>query len=294
MNPSAPSAYHRRFRKVLEHIDAHLDEELSLEVLSALSSFSKYHFHRQFSELFGLGVHKYVQLVRLRRASRQLAFRSELRVIDIALESGYESPEAFARAFKKAVGQTPSEFREQPEWIPWHATYQPLAELRSRHMTRNYSVTDVEIVRFETTRVAVLEHRGDPKLLLDSVRKFIAWRKQNRLPPKLSATFNLIYDDPAATPPQQFRFDLCAAISRPVEPNDAGVVERVIPGGRCARLRYVGSDDGMGEALTFLYAQWLPLSGEEARDFPLFLQRVRFAPEVPENESEIDFYLPLV
>lgn len=293
MNTSATNAYRRRFRKVLEHIDAHLDEELSLELLSALSGFSKYHFHRQFSELFGLGVHKYVQLVRLRRASRQLAFRSELRVIDIALESGYESPEAFARAFKKAVGQTPSEFRERPEWVPWHATYQPLAELRSRHMPRNYSVEDVEIVNFETTRVAVLEHRGDPKLLLDSVRKFIDWRKQNRLPPKLSATFNLIYDDPHSTPPEQFRFDLCAAISRAVEPNDVGIVERAIPGGRCARLRYVGSDDGMGEALTFLYAQWLPQSGEEARDFPLFLQRVRSAPEVPEHESQIDFYLPL-
>jgi AraC family transcriptional regulator len=294
LNDNATSAYHHRFRKVLEYIDAHLDEELSLEVLSALSAFSKYHFHRQFSELFGLGVHKYVQLVRLRRASRQLAFRSELRVIDIALESGYESPEAFARAFKKAVGQTPSEFREHPEWVPWHDTYQPLAALRSRHMSRNYSIADVEIVNFETTRVAVLEHRGDPKLLLASVRKFIDWRKQNRLPPKLSATFNLIYDDPHTTPPEQFRVDLCAATSRAVDPNDTGVVERAIPGGRCARLRYVGSDDGMGEALAFLYAQWLPQSGEEARDFPLFLQRVRFAPEVPEHESEIDFYLPLV
>lgn len=293
MNDSAASAYQKRFRKVLEYIDAHLDEELSLEALSAVSAFSKYHFHRQFSELFGLSVHKYVQLVRLRRASRQLAFRPELRVIDIALESGYESPEAFARAFKKAVGQTPSEFREQPEWRPWHATYQPLAELRSRHMTRSYSLEDVEIVNFETTRVAVLEHRGDQQLLFDSVRKFIDWRKQNRLPPKLSATFNLLYDDPSTTPAAQFRFDLCAAITSPVQPNDHGVVERAIPGGRCARLRYVGSEDGMADALRFLYARWLPQSGEELRDFPVFLQRVRFAPEVPEHESEIDFYLPL-
>ena len=294
MNTSAERAYLERFRKVLEHIDAHLDEDLSLEALSALAAFSKFHFHRQFSELFGLSVHRYVQLVRLRRASRQLAFQAELRVIDIAFESGYESPEAFARAFKKAVGQTPSEFRDRPEWIPWHATYQPLAELRSRHMTKNYTVEDVEIVRFEGTRVAVLEHRGDPKLLFESVRKFIDWRKLNRLPPKLSATFNVIYDDPSGTPPEHFRFDLCAAITRDIEPNDQGVIERVIPAGRCARLRQVGSEDGMAEAIAFLYAEWLPRSAEELRDFPLFLQRVRFAPEVPEHESEIDLYLPLV
>lgn len=294
MKDSAANAYQKRFRKVLEYIDVHLDEELSLEALSAVSAFSKYHFHRQFSELFGLGVHKYVQLVRLRRASRQLAFQPELRVIDIALESGYESPEAFARAFKKALGQTPSEFREQPEWIPWHSTYQPLTDLRSRHMTRTYALEDVEIVTFATTRVAVLEHRGAPQLLFDSVRKFIDWRKQNRLPPKSSATYNVIYDDPSTTPAALFRFDLCAAITSAVQPNDQGVIERAIPGGRCARLRYVGSEDGMGEALRFLYARWLPQSSEELRDFPVFLQRVRFAPEVPEHESEIDFYLPLL
>jgi AraC family transcriptional regulator len=114
LNTGSARAYQLRFRKVLEYIDTHLDEELSLEVLSVISAFSKYHFHRQFSELFGLGVHKYVQLVRLRRASRQLAFRSEQRVIDIALESGYESPEAFARAFKKALGKRPPSFASSP------------------------------------------------------------------------------------------------------------------------------------------------------------------------------------
>jgi len=294
LNARAVGPYHLRFRKVLEYIDEHLEDELSLEVLSGVAAFSKYHFHRQFSGLFGLGVHKYVQLVRLRRAARQLAFQSELRIIDIALSSGYESHEAFARAFKKAVGQTPSEFRDRPQWLPWHETQQPLAELRSRHMSREYRIEDVETVHFETTRVAVLEHRGDPKLLFGSVRTFIDWRKQNRLPPKLSATFNVLYDDPGSTAPEQFRFDLCAAISRAIEPNAEGIVERAIPGGRCARLRYVGSEDGMGEAIAFLYAQWLPQSGEELRDFPLFLQRVRFAPEVPEHEAEIDFYLPIV
>ncbi|HET7543673.1 MAG TPA: AraC family transcriptional regulator, partial [Polyangiaceae bacterium] len=90
MNASSRELYSLRFRKVLEYIDAHLDEALSLDVLSALAAFSKYHFQRQFSELFALGVHQYVQLVRLRRASRQLAFRDELRVLDIALDNGYE------------------------------------------------------------------------------------------------------------------------------------------------------------------------------------------------------------
>ena len=45
--------------------------------LSAIAAFSKYHFHRQFSEFFGITVHRYVQLVRLKRASYRLAFRDD-------------------------------------------------------------------------------------------------------------------------------------------------------------------------------------------------------------------------
>ena len=293
MTAGTADAYRIRFRKVLAHIDAHLDDDLTVDRLSDVAAFSKYHFHRQFSELFGIGVYKYVQLVRLKRASYQLAFRDQHRIIDIAMASGYESHEAFSRAFKKTVGQTPSEFREQPQWDSWHATYQPLSDVRIRHMTPDHRADNVKIVAFETTRIAVLEHRGDPRLIGDSVRRFIEWRKQNHLPPRVSATFNILYDDPGETPPEDYRLDLCAATERPVAENPFGVVEKTIPGGRCAVLRHVGSDDTLGAAVAYLYGTWLPASGEEPRDFPLYLQRVRFFPDVPEHEAVIDIFLPL-
>jgi AraC family transcriptional regulator len=277
---------------VLEYIDAHLDEPLTLDRLSGVAAFSKYHFHRQFSELFGIGVGQYVQLVRLRRASYQLAFRPQ-RILEIALESGYESHEAFSRAFKRAVGQTPCEFREEPQWDPWHAIFQRLRELRIQHMKPTYRAMDVEIVRFEETRIAVLEHRGDPNRIGDSIRKFIEWRKENKLPPRVSRTFNLLYNDPTTTPPAEFHLDLCASIDRSVADNAHGVIESKIPGGRCAKLRHVGSDDTLGDAVRYLYATWLPASGEEPRDFPLFVQRVLFFPDVPEHEAVIDLYLPI-
>jgi AraC family transcriptional regulator len=288
--------YFARFRRVLRHVDAHLEEPLPVEELAGVAAFSKFHFHRQFSALFGMGVGRYVQLVRLKRASYLLAFREGLqgdRIIDLALGSGYESHEAFTRAFKKAVGQTPSEFRAAPEWPAWHAVYERLSQLRSTHMKPEHRPQDVELVDFPATRVAVLEHRGDPRRIGDTIRRFIAWRRQNGLPPSTSATFNLLYGDPATTPADEFRLDLCAAVTRPVAENADGVVERTIPPGRCARLRHVGSDDTFGETFQFLYAQWLPASGHEPRDFPLFLQRVRFFPDVPEHEAVTDVFLPL-
>jgi len=61
--------------------------------------------------------------------------------------------------------------------------------------------------------------------------------------------------------------DLCG----PLHPNDAGVIEKVIPGGRCAVARHIGSTDAIGDTVRTLYARWLPASGEQLRDFPYFL-----------------------
>ena len=293
MSSAAAQNYRARFRKVLDYIDAHLSEDLAVDRLSAVAAFSKYHFHRQFTELFGINVYRYVQLKRLKRASYQLAFRGDAQIIDIALASGYEGPEAFSRAFKKSMGQSPSQFRKQPQWNPWYATYQPLSELKVKHMQAENRADQVSIIDFKDTKVATLEHRGDPNLIGDSIRKFIEWRKQNKLPPKISATFNILYDDPAQANPEDFHMDLCAATERAVTQNEHGVVAKTIPGGRCAVLRHIGSDDNLAQTVTFLYSEWLPQSGEELRDFPLYFQRVSFFPDVPEHEAITDVFLPL-
>lgn len=293
MNANAAARYQARLRKVLEYIETHLYEDLTVDQLSSLAAFSKYHFHRQFAEFTGIGVYQYVKLCRLKRAGHQLAFRDSSKIVDIALANGYEGPEAFARAFKNSIGQSPSDFRKQPQWGPWYAIYQPISALRSTHMATKYRADDVKIVHFSDTPIAVLEHRGDPKLIGNSIRTFIEWRKQNHLPPKDSATFNIISDDPDLVDPAQYRFDLCTPTPREVVANDFGVVGKTIPGGRCAVLRHVGSDDTLADAIRYLYTEWLPNSGEELRDFPLYLQRVKFFPDVPEHAAVIDVFLPL-
>jgi AraC family transcriptional regulator len=236
---------------------------------------------------------KYVQFMRMRRASWRLAFRPELSVADIALATGYEGPEAFARAFRQFSGQSPSEFRDSPDWREWHSRFRPFIHLRQNHMNTLQASHLVRVVQFPGTRVASLEHLGSPLRLGDTVRAFIEWRKANKLPPRVSATYNIIYNDPDETPPEEFRFRLCAVTDKPIEPNDAGVTEMCIPAGRCALLRHVGSDDQLGRSIMHLYATWLPGSGEELRDFPLFMQRVTFFPDVPDSESVTDIYLPL-
>jgi AraC family transcriptional regulator len=290
---AAAESYRARLRRVLDYIDTHLGEELTVERLSSVAAFSKFHFHRQFTELYGLGVFRYVQLSRLKRASYQLAFRPQIPIVEIALSSGYEGPESFARAFRKTLGQSPSEFRKQPQWAPLYASCLPLSELRSAHMKPRNCAEQVKIVEFPEIPVAVLEHRGDARRIGESIRKFVAFRRENGLPPRLSRTFNLFHDDERQTEPEAYRMDLCASIAGDVAPNSFGIVRKVIPGGRCAMLRHIGSDDTLPSTATYLYSEWLPQSGEELRDFPLFCERVTFFPDVPEHESVTDVYLPL-
>lgn len=293
MNARSTDTYRTRFQQVLTYIDAHLAEDLDVNRLSDVAAYSKHHFVRQFSELFGMGVYKYVQLSRLKRAAQRLAFRNDQSVTDIALDSGYDSAESFSRAFKKSSGQTPTDFRRQPQWTPWHETFRPLASLRIHHMHKPIHAHQVQRVDVSATKIAVLEHRGDPNHLGDSIRNFIAWRKRNHLHPSRYATFNLLYDDPEQVAPDAYRFDLCVAIDRDIEPDTSGIVTKTIPAGRCAVLRHIGSDDMLGQSIAYLYAQWLPESGEEPRDFLLYLQRVRFFPDVPEHEALTDIFLPL-
>ena len=293
MQSTVAERYRARFRQVLAYIDAHLSEELTVERLCSVATLSKYHFHRQFTALFGIGVYRYIQLTRLKRAAHQLAFRERRQIIDIALASGYEGPEAFTRAFRKSTGQSPSEFRKQPQWNSWYAAYQHLSKLRMNHMKPENQCEQVRIVHFAQTKVAVFEHRGDPKLIGNSIRQFIEWRRQNNLPPRLSETFNIAYDDPDETHADDYRMDLCAATDREIAVNPFGVVGKIIPGGKCAVLRHIGSDETLGASARYLYSEWLPQSAQEVRDFPLYFQRISFFPDVPEHEAVVDVFLPL-
>src|SRR5436305_14886867 len=95
--------YHARMQRVLDHIDRHLDDDLDLDALSSVAAYSKYHFHRQFTATFGLSVHRYVQLARMKRASYRLAYADAHSVTDIAMDAGYDAPDAFAPRLSATV-----------------------------------------------------------------------------------------------------------------------------------------------------------------------------------------------
>ena len=286
--------YRVRMQRVLDYIDEHLDSDLDLETVSRIAAFSKYHFHRQFTATFELSVHRYVQLARMRRASNQLVSKGGESVTDIAIDAGYESPDAFARAFRQRFGQSPSSFRKSPDWAPWLAAFGPLEIARSKLMQTSYTDDDVTIRDVPATPVAILEHRGDRATLGDTIERFIRWRKAAGLSPETSPTFNIFRSERTPANPEEYSMDLCVGTDRPIEANDEVMKAGVIPGGRCAVLRVDGASHNLEPAALFLYRDWLPASGEEARDFPIYCQRhLSFFPDVPAHEVVAELFLPL-
>jgi AraC family transcriptional regulator len=278
---SARSHYAERIGAVIDYIHDNLDGDLSLHKLSQLANFSPFHFHRQFSAYTGITVTQLVRLLRLKRASVQLALNPELSITEIALATGFSSSESFSRAFKQVYTQTPTEFRRAPRWQKG-PTIQQEDNLN----------TDVEIVDFPTTRVAAVEYQGPESQSYNATMKLIAWRRENAVGPETGRTYGVHYSDPATTPPNEFRLDICVSYEGPVAANTQGVLSKTIPGGRCARIRHLGTRDYMPEA-DYLYRDWLPASAEDTRDYPPFFHYVNVGPDVSEKDMITDIYLPL-
>lgn len=277
----------QRLLKVCRYIHHHLDEPLSLEQLSEIACASKYHFHRIFQVALGMSVMQYAQRLRLKRASMQLAFESD-GIITIALAAGFNSHEAFSRAFKRQTGQSPSEFRAKPDWLRWH---QALAVPNHEQE----AVMNVKIVNFPEITIAYLRHQGNPKQVLETAAQFIAWRKHSgQSPIATSRTFGIPYSDPNVTPPDEFRWDVCGSITTDIQQNDFGIKQGVIPAGRCAVARHKGSHNDIDTTVYALYRDWFPDSGEQLRDYPCFFEYLNFQHQVAESDLLTDVYLPIL
>lgn len=285
--------YLERMHRARDHIEAHLgDATLDTARLSEVAAYSKYHFHRQFLAVFGLSVHRYIQLARMRHAAFRLAHTSAA-VSAIAFDAGYETPEAFARAFRKLCGYAPTDFRRSPDWSALEDALYPLNRARKTVLRPVFSTEQVSITEFPSTRVAMMLHKGRPDRIHESIQAFVAWRRANGLTRQETPTFTVFFGDPRTTPPEEFRLGLCAGLPVSVEPRDDRIETTIIPQGRCAVIRIIGHTEGLEDAARFLYRTWLPQSGETLRDFPLFCQRLTFFPDVPETETMVDLFLPL-
>lgn len=107
---SKQKEYVQKFNTILEYIDTHYMDNLTLDDIAGISGFSKYHFTRLFKRYTASTFYDYLNLKRTKEVQRQLV-DSDLPVTEIALSSGFTSIATFNRIFRKYTGCTPTEYR---------------------------------------------------------------------------------------------------------------------------------------------------------------------------------------
>jgi len=226
--------YEQRLLRVQQWVQEHLDEPLEPQSMARAAHFSMHHFHRVFRAQMGETVMHHVRRLRLERAARKLR-STELRIIELALEAGYESHEAFTRAFADQFEVTPSDYREQPSTrlARWHAQKQGVG-------------VAVEVKAYPAMRVAFMRHRGSYATAGQSWQRMLAWVHAQGLNQDGRGLYGICPDDPDVTPEVLLRFDTCLA---------------EIPAGTYAVGMHVGPYEMLSQTYLDVIGRWFPASG---------------------------------
>lgn len=95
--------------RIIEYINEHITEDLSLKTLARQACISPIHFHNCFRASIGRTVHEYVEEQRIKKA-KALLLTSDMTLADIAYRTGYSSQSYFSYAFRRKTGMTPREY----------------------------------------------------------------------------------------------------------------------------------------------------------------------------------------
>lgn len=109
-------------QELLDYIDKHYAEELTLEFAASMMHFSTSHFSKTFKKLMGMNYVTYISMVRIEQAVKLLGLNQH-RMTDIALECGFSNIRSFNRTFKEITGYTPTEFSSQVDPDLYKTTY---------------------------------------------------------------------------------------------------------------------------------------------------------------------------
>jgi len=100
----------RALKRVREYIEAHLEENIRLQILANIVGLSIFHFARSFKQSEGLTPHDYLIECRVRRAQELLA-NTNLPLSEIAMATGFADQSHCTRRFRERIGVTPSDYR---------------------------------------------------------------------------------------------------------------------------------------------------------------------------------------
>ena len=241
MKKTTKDTYLQQLYKVIDYIEIHYGDNLDVETLAKVCGFSKYHFHRIFHALIGETVSNYIRRVRLSKSSSKLKNRQS--ITEVAMQSGYETHSAFAKAFKERFGCSPKEFSKR------------VLESKGDIMI------EPKIVNFESVEVLYVRKEGDYTTAAtkawEVLMSFAYTQKikhKKNLMDKEAQMFGIGHDDPNTIPKKELRYDACISYDDKSVKPEGEIGIKTIEGGKHLYYLHKGSYDGLKEVYNQLIA----------------------------------------
>lgn len=278
--------------RVIAHLQACLraGEPLpDLEALAVIAHQSPFHFHRLYRALTGETPGRTVARLRLLQAL-QLLGQAESRVTDVALNVGYESPQALARACRQALDATPSTLRED---AGLRSHWQQQLSLPAGDHAADAVPLQVTVTTLEPFDVVVLRRQGAFDDLDQAFGEIFTWAAEQGWAEHLQQLVGIARTDHRDVPVRECVFDCAMGFGRTPQALTDPLRALTLGGGAYAVLRHVGSYAGLEAATDTLLRDWLPDSGHALRDTELYYHYLDDPEEVPEAILRADICVPV-
>lgn len=294
MEGSINSRYFKRIDRVLARLQQAImsgEDPPALTELASVAGLSSYHFHRIYRAMTGETIGRTAGRLRMLRALHLLG-DGHLSITAIALAVGYDTSQAFARAFREQVGRSPSQLRESS------TQRAPLIARLSRPpagSAGDKSRLVIDVVSIEPFEVVLLRNVGAFSDLDQGFNRLFDWAGNAGLAEGIRGLYGLPLTDHRDTPPALFEFDCALLIQADPEVDGemaANMHRLQVHGGTFIRSRHVGAYEGIEDHVDRVLAQWRPDSGTELRDAPIHYHFLDDPEQVPEALLRADIYLP--
>ena len=288
--------YTRRINSVISYVRQNLDGDLSLDALSRVGCFSKFHFHRVFKSITEETVNDMVVRMRLERAANLLRTVPRLSITAAAFEAGFTSVSVFSRAFRKHFGVSARQWDRQS----------PLENSKNgqfRDEFPRYTLEDLESYNFKVKIRSLPKQRLAYIRVHDSYSSFgqiknayyrlIEWYHQKGGSLNNISLYGMSQDNPDVTPLPLCRFDWGVRVPGDWNgDNDVDVTD--FPACRVAAIRCVGDLGHANKVIQYLFRYWLPRSRYQPANLPGMEIYRRQPAEMGWEEYDIDCAVPVV